>query len=137
MLKNFDDLQKLGKDNMDTALKQFGAFSRSFQAIATEVADYSKKSFEEGAAAAERQKQKQSLRGKQRPTKSQQPETAARPAPAEPAHAAAAVRRIRARSLMYMQAVNDRLHHKSPLARERERGRVLGVHSARPPVFAV
>jgi hypothetical protein len=38
-----------------------------------------------GAAAAERQKQKQSLRGKQRPTKSQEPETAARPASAEPA----------------------------------------------------
>jgi hypothetical protein len=38
-----------------------------------------------GAAAAETQKQKQSLRGKQRPAKSQQPDTAARPAPAEPA----------------------------------------------------
>jgi hypothetical protein len=38
-----------------------------------------------GAAAAETQKQKQSLRGKQRPTKSQQPETAARPTPSEPA----------------------------------------------------
>jgi len=38
-----------------------------------------------GAAAAEAQKQKQSLRGKQRPTKSQQPETAARPVPPEPA----------------------------------------------------
>ncbi len=54
MFKNFDDLQKLGKDNMDTALKQFGAFSRSFQAIATEVADYSKKSFEETAVATEK-----------------------------------------------------------------------------------
>jgi len=54
MLKNFDDLQKLGNDNMDSALKQFGAFSRSFQAIATEVADYSKKSFEETAAATEK-----------------------------------------------------------------------------------
>jgi hypothetical protein len=38
-----------------------------------------------GAAAAEAQKQKQLLRGKQRPAKSQQPETAVRPAPAEPA----------------------------------------------------
>jgi len=38
-----------------------------------------------GAAAAERQKQKQTLRGKQRPAKQQEPETAARPAPAEPA----------------------------------------------------
>jgi hypothetical protein len=51
MLKNFDDLQKLGKDNVDVALKQFGAITKSVQAIATEVADYSKKSFEDGSAA--------------------------------------------------------------------------------------
>jgi hypothetical protein len=38
-----------------------------------------------GAAAAGTQRQKQLLRGKQRPTKSQEPETVARPAPAEPA----------------------------------------------------
>jgi hypothetical protein len=54
MLTNFDDLQKLGKDNVDVAMKQFGAVSKGFQAIATEVADYSKKSFEEGSAAFEK-----------------------------------------------------------------------------------
>jgi len=54
MLKNFDDLQKLGKDNVDAVLKQFGAMSKGFQAIATEVADYSKKSFEQSSAAAEK-----------------------------------------------------------------------------------
>jgi hypothetical protein len=54
MLTNFDDMQKLGKDNVDVALKQFGAVSKGFQAIATEVADYSKKSFEEGSAAFEK-----------------------------------------------------------------------------------
>ena len=54
MLKNFDDIQKLGKDNMDTAMKQFGTVSKGFQAIATEIADYSKKSFEEGSAALEK-----------------------------------------------------------------------------------
>ena len=54
MLTNFDDLQKLGKDNVDVALKQFGNVSKGFQAIATEVADYSKKSFEEGSAAFEK-----------------------------------------------------------------------------------
>jgi len=54
MLKNFDELQKLNKDNMDAAMKSFGAFSKSVQAIAVEVADYSKKSFEEGSAAAEK-----------------------------------------------------------------------------------
>ena len=54
MLKNFDELQKLGKDNMDIAMKAFGATSKSVQAIATEVADYSKKSFEDASAAAEK-----------------------------------------------------------------------------------
>ena len=50
MLKNFEDFQKLGKDNMDTYMKQFGTVSKGWQAIATEIADYSKKSFEEGSA---------------------------------------------------------------------------------------
>ena len=54
MLKNFDELQKLSKDNMDAAMKSFGAVSKSVQAIATEVADYSKKSFEDGSAATEK-----------------------------------------------------------------------------------
>ena len=54
MLKNFDELQKLSKDNMDVAMKSFGAVSKSVQAIAAEWADYSKKSFEEGSAAAEK-----------------------------------------------------------------------------------
>ena len=54
MLKNFEEFQKLGKDNVDTAVKQFGVVSKSFQAIASEVADYSKKSFEDGTAALEK-----------------------------------------------------------------------------------
>ncbi len=54
MLTNFDDLQKLGKDNVDVAMKQFGAVSKGFQAIATEFADYSKKSFEDSSAAFEK-----------------------------------------------------------------------------------
>ena len=54
MLKNFEDFQKLGKDNMDTAMKQFGSVSKNWQAIATEFADYSKKSFEDSSAALEK-----------------------------------------------------------------------------------
>src|SRR5262245_1699339 len=54
MLKNFDDVQKIGKDNMDVAMKSFGAVSKGFQAIAAEVADYSKKSFEQGTATLEK-----------------------------------------------------------------------------------
>jgi len=54
MIKNFDEVQKLGKDNFDVALKSFGAASKHFQAIATEMADYSKKSFEESTAVVEK-----------------------------------------------------------------------------------
>jgi hypothetical protein len=53
MLKNFEDFQKLGKENVDTCMKQFGTVSKGWQAIATEVADYSKKSFEHGTATLE------------------------------------------------------------------------------------
>ena len=52
--KNFDEMQKLGKDNMDATMKSFGALSKGVQAIAVEVADYSKKSFEEGSATMEK-----------------------------------------------------------------------------------
>jgi len=54
MLKNFEDFQKLGKENMDTYMKQFGTVSKGWQAIATEYADFSKKSFEEGSAVLEK-----------------------------------------------------------------------------------
>jgi hypothetical protein len=54
MMKNFEDVQKLSKDNMDTTLKSFGAVSKGIQAIAVEMADYSKKSFEEGTAVIEK-----------------------------------------------------------------------------------
>ena len=54
MLKNFEDFQKFGKDNVDVCMKQFGTVSKGWQAIATEFADYSKKSFEEGSAALEK-----------------------------------------------------------------------------------
>jgi hypothetical protein len=54
MIKNLDDMQKLGKDNMDVSLKTLGAVSKSFQAIAVEAADYAKKAFEEGTAATEK-----------------------------------------------------------------------------------
>ena len=54
MMKNFDDLQKHGKDQMDVAMKSVGATTKSVQAIATEVTNYSKKSFEDGSAALEK-----------------------------------------------------------------------------------
>ncbi len=54
MVKNLDDLNVLGKENVDATLKSFGALSKGAQAIAVEMADYSKKSFEEGSALLEK-----------------------------------------------------------------------------------
>jgi hypothetical protein len=54
MIKNFDEVQKLGKDNVDATLKAFGALSKAGQTIAAEVADYSKKSFEDSTKVLEK-----------------------------------------------------------------------------------
>src|ERR1700680_1047038 len=54
MLKNLDDMQKYGKENVDATMKALGEVSKSMQAIAAETADFSKKSFEEGSAALEK-----------------------------------------------------------------------------------
>lgn len=54
MIKNFDEIQTFGKENAEAAMKSFGAVSKSAQAIAVEVTDYSKKAFEDGTAAFEK-----------------------------------------------------------------------------------
>ena len=54
MIKNFDDFQKLGQQNVDTAMKAFGEWNKGWQAIAAEITDYTKKSFEEGTATFEK-----------------------------------------------------------------------------------
>ena len=54
MLKNFEDMQKMSKDSMDATMKSFGTLSKAGQAIATEMADYSKKSFEDGTKVMEK-----------------------------------------------------------------------------------
>lgn len=51
---NVEDMQKATKESMDTAMKSFGTVSKGVQAIAVEVADYSKKSFEQGSATVEK-----------------------------------------------------------------------------------
>lgn len=53
-MNGFEDIQKLGKDNFDVAVKSFGEVNKSVQAIATEVTDYSKQAFEEGTATFEK-----------------------------------------------------------------------------------
>jgi hypothetical protein len=54
MVKNFEDLQAVGKENVDATLKSFGALTKSGQAIAVELADYSKKAFQDGSSALEK-----------------------------------------------------------------------------------
>jgi hypothetical protein len=54
MIKNFEDMQKMSKDSMDATMKSLGTLSKATQAIATEVADYSKKSFEDGTKVMEK-----------------------------------------------------------------------------------
>jgi hypothetical protein len=54
MIKNIEDVQKMSKDNMDATMKSFGMLSKATQAIATEVADFSKKSFEDGTKVMEK-----------------------------------------------------------------------------------
>jgi hypothetical protein len=54
MIKNFEDFQKLGQHNVDTAMKMIGGWSKGWQAIAAEMTDYTKRSFEEGTATVEK-----------------------------------------------------------------------------------
>jgi hypothetical protein len=54
MIQQFDSFQQLGKENVDAAVKTFGAVSKGAQAIAVETADYAKKSFEQSTATLEK-----------------------------------------------------------------------------------
>jgi phasin family protein len=51
LLKNIDDMQKLAQNNLDASVKSYGALAKTAQTIASEMADYSKKSFEDGGKA--------------------------------------------------------------------------------------
>ena len=54
MMQQIDQIQKLGKDNVDAALKSFGVVSKGAQAIAVETADFAKTSFEQTSATFEK-----------------------------------------------------------------------------------
>jgi hypothetical protein len=54
MIKPFDDMQKLGQTNVETAMKLFGEWNKGWQAIAAEMSDYTKRSFEESTATFEK-----------------------------------------------------------------------------------
>ena len=53
-VKNLEDFQKLGQNNMDAAMKVFGEWNKGWQAIAAEMTDYTKRSFEESTATFEK-----------------------------------------------------------------------------------
>ncbi|GBE44517.1 phasin protein [bacterium BMS3Bbin10] len=50
----YEDIQKAGQNNFDTAVKSFGEVNKGVQAIASEVTDYTKKAIEDGTAAFEK-----------------------------------------------------------------------------------
>ena len=54
MMQAFEDLSKSNKEMMDNALKSYAAMTKGMQTIATEATDYSKSSYEAGAAAFEK-----------------------------------------------------------------------------------
>jgi hypothetical protein len=54
MVKGMEDMQKFGKENVEAALKSFDAYAKNVQTIAQEVADYSKRSLDEGTRTAEK-----------------------------------------------------------------------------------
>jgi hypothetical protein len=48
MVKTFDDMQKTSNANVDATMYSFEGVTKATQAIATEIADYTKRSFENG-----------------------------------------------------------------------------------------
>ncbi len=54
MNQNFDSIQKQGQENLELAMKSVSAMTKTFQEIAKEAADYSKKQFETSTAATEK-----------------------------------------------------------------------------------
>ena len=54
MLENLEKVQEMSKKSIDATMKNFDALSKSAQTIATEMADYSKKSFDNGTKAMEK-----------------------------------------------------------------------------------
>jgi hypothetical protein len=54
MLQPFAQIQKFGQDNLDATMKALGAFSSSTQAIATETAEFARKSLEQTSSTVEK-----------------------------------------------------------------------------------
>lgn len=53
-MNNYQDVQKMNQNAMETSMKMFGEWNKHWQAIAAEMTDYTKRSFEEGTATFEK-----------------------------------------------------------------------------------
>lgn len=54
MVQSLEDAGKAGKEFLDAGLKNFASLSKNVQALAVEAAEYSRKTYEDGAAALEK-----------------------------------------------------------------------------------
>ena len=48
MAKDMEDVGKIGQANVDNTLKMWGELTKNWQAVAAEMTDYTKRSFEDG-----------------------------------------------------------------------------------------
>ncbi|MCA0434369.1 MAG: phasin family protein [Proteobacteria bacterium] len=53
-MKTFDDMQTFGKEGYEAAMASAAAFTKGYQAVAQELADYTKKAFELNTATVEK-----------------------------------------------------------------------------------
>lgn len=54
MIKGFEDFQVAGKENFDATIQSAAAVTKGLQTVAAEVAEYQKKSFEQGTQTLEK-----------------------------------------------------------------------------------
>lgn len=54
MNTSLEEMQRLSQANVDSAMRLFGDFGKSWQAIAAEFSDYTRRSMEEGTATMEK-----------------------------------------------------------------------------------
>jgi phasin family protein len=54
MVGSFEHFQKIGRENAEATVASLGAVSKGFQRIAVELADYSKRVFDESTSATEK-----------------------------------------------------------------------------------
>src|SRR5262245_11076001 len=54
MINNLEALQKLGKHNVETAIKMCGEWNKGWRTISVEMTDFTKRSIEDGVATVEK-----------------------------------------------------------------------------------